>query len=505
MFGLFYSQMFTEIDYLQTYLIGLKCYTTGTWPWFGPDVNGLEAAFKSQIPGALEGLLIGLPFHVLPIPEAPFILVNLLSITGVALLAWYIHKRLPGLPYAWLFAWIAVCPWSIHETTTVINPAYIFLPAVLFFIGFMESLPFFTLGLVTAAWANAAMGFSFFWIMQLHFTYVFLVPLILFSMAVQILPAWRPKMLKKGQNLRFPRPQSRLSALGLGMTDEKKSKRALLSATSEKGRSKFVINPVLFFVLGSIPMLALLVPTYLEYGLARGNVASGFAVPFNWKNFLDLGTILAQFLSLVSFELPRFLGINTYWRFHFLAVDHPYLFLPGIFLWVGGLLQPLVLLLAWFKKGKAASRAKTRRRPVLPKDRLGFSFLVGRLAMVGNWFSRENAFVQWEGIRWLTLAVFLMAYASFWFTLKRTQSHLYLVLFPLIMTYSCYCWATFQDKKHWRILAKAFIISGVFFQFSYALIVMPRESIYPKWNVIKQAIDGKNYHLLGERRPESLY
>ncbi len=43
-----------EIDHdpLQTYLIGLKCYTTGTWPYFGPDKYTAEVHF--QVPGALE-------------------------------------------------------------------------------------------------------------------------------------------------------------------------------------------------------------------------------------------------------------------------------------------------------------------------------------------------------------------------------------------------------------------------------------------------------------------
>jgi hypothetical protein len=102
-FGLLRSQIW-EIDQKQTYLIGLKCYTTGTWPYFGPDVTGAEnKSFHSQIPGALEGLMIGLPFYALPVPEAPFIFLNLMSAFGVLLLTWYICRRVPGLSYPWLF------------------------------------------------------------------------------------------------------------------------------------------------------------------------------------------------------------------------------------------------------------------------------------------------------------------------------------------------------------------------------------------------------------------
>ena len=98
-----------------------------------------------------------------------------------------------------------------------------------------------------------------------------------------------------------------------------------------------------------------------------------------------------------------------------------------------------------------------------------------------------------------------MVYGSFWFTVKMPLSHIYFLFFPLLMTYSCYCWMCFREKKTWRLAAKAFVILGVVFQVGFAIAVEPRDSIYPWWKVIKQAIDQKNYHLMGERRPESLY
>src|SRR5262249_1652539 len=61
-------------DPRQTYLIGLKCYLTRTWPYFGADVYP-----QVQVPGALQGLSIALPLYLFHIPEAPFVLVNLLS------------------------------------------------------------------------------------------------------------------------------------------------------------------------------------------------------------------------------------------------------------------------------------------------------------------------------------------------------------------------------------------------------------------------------------------
>ena len=62
------SEFWAE-DEQQIYLIGLKSYTTGTWPFYGPDV----VYTKTQIPGALQGLLVSVAFYILPIPEAPAI------------------------------------------------------------------------------------------------------------------------------------------------------------------------------------------------------------------------------------------------------------------------------------------------------------------------------------------------------------------------------------------------------------------------------------------------
>lgn len=406
-----------EVDQLQTYLIGLKCYTTGTWPYFGPDVNGVENSFQSQTPGALEGLMVGLPFYLLPIPEAPFIFLNLMTTAGVLLLAWYIHRRLPSLSYGWLCLWITVAPWSLHEATCVLNPDYVFFPAVLFFIGFMEATPLFTRRWVPPSWANALMGLSLFWIMQFHFSYVYLLPLAGFSLLTQ----WR---------------------------------------------ETHGLRSLVFFALGALPPLAFVVPTYLKYGLASGNVASGFAVPFNWANVGEFWTILARFLSLVSFEMPRFIGQDNVERYAFL-LSHPTLMVPGALLWIAGLIQPCILLFCWLKKDHPAA--------------------------------------GWREIKWLTLALLLMVEISFWFTLKQPIAHIYFVLFPFIMAYSCYCWAFFAPQAHWRAVAKVFLVTGFFFQAAYAVVLTPGCSIYPKRAQVAEAIHEKNYHLMGERRPGSLY
>ena len=92
-FGLF-AEFWLE-DEIQIYLIGLKFYSGGHYPFFGPDV----VYTNSQIPGSLQGMLTGLPFFLVPIPEAPCILLNLLSFSSLFLLGFYINKYLiPAIP-----------------------------------------------------------------------------------------------------------------------------------------------------------------------------------------------------------------------------------------------------------------------------------------------------------------------------------------------------------------------------------------------------------------------
>lgn len=457
-FGLAQAQWW-EQDQLQTYLIGLKFATTGAWPFFGPDVNGIEnQSFQSQIPGALEGLAIGLPLKLLPIPEAPYLFLNLLTTLGAALLAWYITQRIPRLSFPWLFLWICVTPWTLHKAAHIINPAYDFLPTVLFFIGFMETLPVFSLNLWPPLWSNAAMGFSLLWIMQFHFSYVYLVPLAGFSLAAQT--------FNNISTAKAPTPPRAAKNKGTGTVFEGSS---ILFSWRLGG------EPIFFFILGSLPAAVFLIPTFLQYGLGRTNVASGFTVPFNWYNVTEGFTILARYLSLVCFELPRFIGISTVTRKAFL-LEHPWILAPGVLLWFAGIGQALVL--------------------------FGFGLFKNRHPVPG-----------WGPMRLLILGIYLMVWASFWFTIKLPLSHIYLVFYPWLMLYSCYVWSLFAERTWGPWAAKVFLGIALYFQMGYALAVLPHDSFYSqrpevaaiRRDVVVRALKERDYRVLGQRRPGSLY
>ena len=87
------SEFFFE-DETQIYLMGLRYYATGEWPYFGADVVWT----KSEIPGALQALLVGFPLKIAAVPEAPFVLLNLLSVATLGFFAWYITGAFRNCP-----------------------------------------------------------------------------------------------------------------------------------------------------------------------------------------------------------------------------------------------------------------------------------------------------------------------------------------------------------------------------------------------------------------------
>jgi hypothetical protein len=297
-FGL---SQFHDEDTKQIYLIGLKFFTTHAWPYFGPDV-----ASTIQIPGALQGLVVGLPFYVLPIPEAPYLLVNILTFSSLCFFAWYCCKRLPEAPKWFVWSWLLTAPWTLNVSTQTYNPSYVLPGAILFFVGAIETYPFLSRKLIPREWANLMMGISLFWIMQFHLSWVVLVPYVALSFYFQI---------------------------------------------KETGRA--AVKSILWFAGGAIISGSFLLPTFIKYGWAAGLGNTNETVAFNSANLLrnlnPVEGVLGRFLSFASYELPRFIGANTAARLDFLKQNR-WLIPLAIFLTLVGILQCIAMLVLWFRK-----------------------------------------------------------------------------------------------------------------------------------------------------------
>jgi hypothetical protein len=298
-FGL--CSQFLDEDTKQIYLLGLKFYSTGAWPYFGPDVTA-----TIQIPGALQSLVVGLPFFMLPLPEAPYILVNVLSFASLCFFAWYCCKRLPEIPKWFVWSWLLSAPWTLNLSTHIYNPSYVLPAAILFFVAAIETYPFLSRGLIPERWANFTMGAALFWIMQFHLSWVVLVPYVALSFYLQF----------------------------------RKLERKVLSS-------------IVWFACGALLTGSFLVPTFIKYGFAAGLGNTNETVGLNSGNLLRhlniVEGVLGRFLSFASYELPRFIGANTATRLDF--VRHNLWLTPiVVFLTLVGILQCIAMLVLWFRK-----------------------------------------------------------------------------------------------------------------------------------------------------------
>ena len=299
-FRLFYGlcyEFFFE-DFTQIFLIGLRAYAGGRWPYFGADVVWTQ----SQIPGALQGLLVSVPLTIAPYPEAPFVLLGVISMSTIALLSWYICLRLPSLPRWLVWGWLMTVPWTINFSTSLINTSYILPGAIVFFVGFFEAIPRFSLGRLRPALALAMMGFGISWVMQIHMSWPLLLPYAGFVFLARIRSGWRG-----------------------------------------------VARDAASFAAGfAVPGL-LLLPTLLTYGLHAGGGGTGRNLHLHIVSPSVLLTTLGRFLSFASLEVLRFMGTDTAKRVVMLS-RNPWLAPLLAVVWTVGVLHPLLMAWLWFKR-----------------------------------------------------------------------------------------------------------------------------------------------------------
>ena len=284
LFGLS-QRLFTD-DETQIYLLGLRFFASGQWPYFGPDVVWTE----TQIPGALQALLVGLPFFIAQIPEAPYLLLNVLSMGALVLFGWYLSARLPEQPRWLLWGWLFTLPWTLESSTHIVNPSYVLPASVFFFVGFMEAWPSLRIGRVPVPMAHAWMGAALGWVMQLHLSWPLLLPYIAAAFFARAREGWR-----------------------------------------SSGRAAAA------FWGGFVLTGALILPTWMRYGSG----GTGENVYFHWREPIStFFKTLARLLSFSSYEINRFIADDSSRRIVFLQ-DHWWLIPPVLFLWLLGLAHPI--------------------------------------------------------------------------------------------------------------------------------------------------------------------
>ncbi len=416
------SMPFWSEDERQVYLIGLRSFARNEWPHFGADVVWTGG----QVPGALLGWLIRGPLTLWPAPEAPVVLANVLSFSALALLAWYLVKRLPQVPRWLVWSALFVLPWTLNFSTHVVNPSFVLPGAVVFFIGFFEALPALRRGLLpwTVAWA--CLGAGLLWMMQIHMSWVLLPPFI----------AAAAGSLALGR------------AAGTGITP---SRAAWQAATA--------------FATGALLVGALLLPTFVRYGIGAGHVDA--AVHWQPRSPLDLVTTAARVLSFASFGANRFLGQATAERVLVLA-RHPWIGPFALIVAAAGIAHPIWMAVSAF-----------RRTPGAPPD--------------------------WTAVRALFGLTVLLIYVSYFFSVRGAQGHAFYVVFPVGALYAFTCWQARAAAAGGRLrrlerVAVVVLVSTVVMHAGIAIDRWPTGSLYADRALVAAAIDARNDRWLGDRR-----
>lgn len=289
------SLYFWKVDELQIFLQGLDFYSSGKWPYFGPDVIHTD----QQIAGALQAILVGGPLFLWPAPESPFLLLNILSFGGLFILGRWLSQRFSGLPAVWIYVWLMTLPWTLNISTHLYNPSYLMFSSCLFFVACFELIPAFRVGLLGSGAAWFLMGFGVAWSLQLHLSWPLLIPFVLAAFILTREPrTWR--------------------------------------------------QPACFAAGFALPTL-LLVPTIVKYGIYEviAPLVGNSAV--NQRNMSDPLTIIGRFISFGAYEVPRFLTDREEDRLPYLFA-HPWLIPFAVILAVTGVIQPLVILYGVFAR-----------------------------------------------------------------------------------------------------------------------------------------------------------
>jgi hypothetical protein len=354
-FGL--SREFFFEDETQIFLIGFRYYATGEWPFFGPDVVWT----KSEIPGALQGLLVGVPLRIASYPESPYVLLALLSFAALCGFAWYVGEQRPSAPRWLVWGWLLTIPWTIQFSGHLINTSYILPASLIFFIGFFESVPLLALGRLRPAIAHAMMGAALTWLMQIHMSWPLVVPFA----AV----AWISR--------------------------------------ARDGARALATNFAAFLAGAALPAL-LLVPTLVEHGAGSGSGGVLRNLHVHPVNPWIVVTTLARFLSFASFEIVRFIATDGAKRLEFFG-RHLWLVPLALVTLIAGIVQPLWMLVDWAQPAGRWPEPETRMRWQALRALVGASVA---LVYASYWFVMEPP----QAHAFYVLAPVAFMFTAFWWT-----------------------------------------------------------------------------------------
>jgi hypothetical protein len=155
-------------DETHIYEIGLRYFSTGEFPFWGPDI----VYIKKTLIGGLQGLLVGGPLFIWQHPFAPYLLLFIINSAALIYLSWYVSKLFPGLPKWLVYSLAALAPFTIHTGLHIINPAYVLCISIPFILSVLEILRLLPVNLISKKWKFLWLGFGITSVFQIHASWV---------------------------------------------------------------------------------------------------------------------------------------------------------------------------------------------------------------------------------------------------------------------------------------------------------------------------------------------
>jgi hypothetical protein len=233
---------------------------------------------------------------------------------------------------------------------------------VVFFIGFFEAAPVFSLRRLPPAAAFAMMGLAMIWLLQIHMSWPLLLPF----------------------------------AAGAWISRRSDGPRAL------------AIDAAAFAAAALIPG-ALLLPTLARYGPHAGSGGVLRNLHPHWVNPWIIVTTLARFLSFASLEISRFIATDGAKRLEFFN-RHPWLVPLAIAAGIVGVVQPVWMLIDACRPVRQWPSAMPRSKWAALRLLLAASVL---LVYASYWVVMEPP----QAHAFYVLAPIAFMFAAFWWTL----------------------------------------------------------------------------------------
>src|SRR5205085_12576224 len=120
-------------------------------------------------------------------------------------------------------------------------------------------------------------------------------------------------------------------------------------------------------------------------------------------------------------------------------------------------------------------------------------------------FAHRSSRAGWKPIKSLTIATVIWLCVAFMFSMKLPASHTFYSMIPMALLYALYAWERLLVKSVWQRFAAAAIACSIIFHAGLALKNFRTTSIYADRGRLVEALQKKDFRIVGARPAGAKY